>query len=71
MDTILSPSERNIGDTQLLQPRLFRYKRALHGFLSSSNAYNRRFDDITTQVLRMERCVDESLLHDVGDMETH
>ena len=43
---------------------LFRYKRAPQGFLSSGDGYNRRFDDIAAHVLRSERCVDDTLLHD-------
>ena len=50
---------------------LFRYKRAPQGFLSSGDAYNRRLDDITSHVVRLERCVDDNLLHDVGEMEEH
>lgn len=49
---------------------LFRYKRAPQGFLSSGDGYNRRFDDIAAHVMRMERCVDDSLLHD-SDLEAH
>ena len=43
---------------------LFRYKRAPQGFLSSGDGYNRRFDEITSHVLRAERCVDDTLLYD-------
>ena len=49
---------------------LFRYKRAPQGFLSSGDGYNRRFDDIAAHVVRMERCVDDCLLHD-DDIESH
>ena len=49
---------------------LFRYKRAPQGFLSSGDGYNRRLDDLTSHIARMERCVDDSLLHD-QDLETH
>ena len=51
---------------------LFRYKRAPQGFLSSGDGYNRRFDDIASHITRMERCVDDSLLHDQRDeLEEH
>ena len=50
---------------------LFRYRRAPQGFLSSGDAYNRRLDEITSHIVRLERCVDDNLLHDVGDMATH
>ena len=49
---------------------LFRYKRAPQGFLSSGDGYNRRFDDIASHIIRMERCVDDTLLHDT-DPEAH
>ena len=43
---------------------LFRYKRAPQGFISSGDGYNRRFDDLTAHMPRMERCVDDTLIHD-------
>ena len=49
---------------------LFRYKRAPQGFLSSGDGYNRRFDAIVAHISRLERCVDDSLLHDL-DLEDH
>lgn len=49
---------------------LYRYKRAPQGYLSSGDGYSRRFDDISAHVLRMVRCVDDSLIHDT-DMEEH
>ena len=49
---------------------LFRYKRAPQGFLSSGDGFNLRFDDIAAHIVRMERCVDDSLLHDT-DLEEH
>ena len=49
---------------------LFRYKRAPQGFLSSGDGYNRRFDDIAAHIERMERCIDDTLLHDT-DLEMH
>ena len=49
---------------------LFRYKRAPQGFLSSGDGYNRRFVDLTAHIPRMERCVDDTLIHDVN-LEEH
>jgi len=49
---------------------LFRYKRAPQGYLSSGDGFNKRLDDITAEVVRMERCVDDSLIHDAS-MEEH
>lgn len=43
---------------------LFRYRRAPQGYLSSGDGFNRRLDDITAHIVRMERCVDDSLIHD-------
>ena len=43
---------------------LFRYKSAPQGFVSSSDAYNHRLDDILQHMVRLLRCVDDSLLHD-------
>ena len=42
----------------------FRYKRAPQGFVSSGDGFNRRFDDVSVHIERMERCVDDCLLHD-------
>ena len=42
----------------------FRYKRAPQGFVSSGDGFNRRFDDVAAHIQRMERCVDDSFLHD-------
>ena len=51
---------------------LLRYKRAPQGYVSSGDGFNRRVDDIVSDVQRMERCVDNSLLHDPDtDMEGH
>ena len=51
---------------------VYRYKRAPQGFLSSGDGYNRRLDDILTHIMRLLRCVDDSLLHDRKiDMEEH
>ena len=51
---------------------LFRYMRAPQGFLSSGDGYNRRLDDLTSHIQRLERCVDDSLLHDKKeDVDQH
>ena len=75
MNTILFPSVRKIGAAQLLLPigAYFSIKELEppQGFLPSGGAYTGGFDGITAHFVRMERCVDDSLLHDVGDMETH
>jgi len=51
---------------------LLRCKRAPPGFVSSGDGYNRRYDDLTGHIPRMERCVDDSLNHDnEEDLEGH
>ncbi len=47
----------------------FRYCRAPQGFHGSGDAYTRRFDDITAQVERVARIIDDSLLWD-SEIET-
>ena len=42
----------------------YRYKRAPQGFHASGDAYTRRMDDLTADVERLKRCVDDSLLWD-------
>ena len=49
---------------------LFRYMRAPQGFLSSGDGYNRRFEDLTAHIARIERCVDDTLIHD-AELEEH
>ena len=44
----------------------YRYCRAPQGFHASGDAYTRRFDDITCDVERVARCIDDSLLWDYG-----
>ena len=44
----------------------YRYCRAPQGFHASGDAYTRRFDDITADVERVARCIDDSLLWDYG-----
>ena len=49
---------------------LFRYKRAVQGFLSSGDAFNRRFDAILSNFERKERVVDDTVHYDT-DLEAH
>ena len=44
----------------------FTYKRAPQGFLSSGDAYNRRFEAIISDFERKERCVDDTVHYDVN-----
>ena len=48
----------------------WRYTRAPQGFLSSGDGYNKRFDGILSDVVRKERCVDDTIHYDM-DMEEH
>ena len=49
---------------------LWRYKRAIQGFVSSGDPFNRRFDAILAGFERKERVVDDTCHHDT-DLETH
>ena len=49
---------------------LWRYKRAIQGFASSGDAFNRRFDAILAGFERKERVVDDTCHHDT-DLEEH
>ena len=44
----------------------YRYRRAPMGFHASGDAYTHRFDNITSHIDRVKRCVDDSLLWDVN-----
>ena len=44
--------------------------RAPQGFLSSGDGYNRRFDAVLSDVVRKERCVDDTVHYDT-DLEQH
>ena len=44
----------------------YRYKRAPQGFHASGDAYTHRFDNITKDFERVNRCIDDSLLWDVN-----
>ena len=48
----------------------WRYTRAPQGFVSSGDGYNRRFDAITSNFERKERCVDDTIHYDT-DLEQH
>ena len=48
----------------------WRYTRALQGFLSSGDGYNRRFHAILLEFERKERCVDDTIHYD-ADLEQH
>ena len=48
----------------------WRYLRAPQGFLSSGDAYNRRFEAVLADFLRKERCVDDTIHYD-EDLEMH
>ena len=51
---------------------LFRYMRAPQGSSLSGDAYNRRFDEVTTDIERLQRIVDDCCLHDpVESLEEH
>ena len=56
--------------TFITQWGLYRYLRAIQGYVSSGDGYNRRFDEIVQHIIRLLRCIDDSLLHDL-DMSEH
>ena len=49
---------------------LWRYKRGVQGYVSSGDAFNRRFDAILSDFERKERVVDDTLHYDL-DLEKH
>ena len=49
---------------------LWRYKRGIQGYVSSGDAFNRRFDAILSDFVRKERVVDDTLHYDF-DLATH
>ena len=49
---------------------LWRYKRGIQGYVSSGDAFNRRFDSILSEFERKERVVDDTLHYD-SDLESH
>jgi len=51
---------------------LLRCKKAPQGYVSSGDGYNRRFMDLTADIARIERCVDDTLLHDpIDELDEH
>lgn len=59
----LSPKARD-ATTFITRPRSYRYLRAPQGFHASGDGYTRRFDDITVDMPRKTRCIDDTLLWD-------
>lgn len=59
----LSPGARN-ATTFITEWGRYRYCRAPQGFHGSGDGYTRRFDDITVDMTRKTRCIDDSLLWD-------
>ena len=49
---------------------LFRYRRAVQGYVSSGDGFNRRFDSVLAEFGRKERVVDDTLHYD-EDLEAH
>ena len=64
----LSPAERDTT-TFITEWGRYRYCRAPLGFHGSGDGYTRRFDDITVDMVRKTRCIDDRLLWD-GSMES-
>ena len=59
----LSPAARD-ATTFITEWGRYRYCRAPQGFHGSGDGYTRRFDDITVDMMRKTRCIDDSLLWD-------
>ena len=59
----LSPSARD-ATTFITEWGRYRYLRAPQGFQTSGDAYTRRFDDITIDMPRKTRCIDDTILWD-------
>ena len=65
----LRESDRHL--TTFITPfGLFRYRRAVQGYKSSGDGYNRRLDSILSTFERKERIVDDTLHYDT-DLEEH
>ena len=60
---LVSPATRNAIRFITKWDR-YRYYRAPQGFHGSGDGYTRRFDDITVDMTRKTRCIDDSLLWD-------
>ena len=67
----LHPDDRNL--TAFLTPSgRYRFLRAPQGFTSSGDGYNRRLDEITCEVERLKRCMDDNCHYDFDDdLELH
>ena len=48
---------------------LFRYKRAIQGYKSSGDGYNRRLDTILSQFERKERVVDDTVIINLDKLQ--
>lgn len=59
----LSPTARD-ATTFITEWGRYRYLRAPQGFHASGDGYTRRFDDITVDIPRKTRCIDDTLLWD-------
>ena len=59
----LSPSARD-ATTFITEWGRYRYLRAPQGYQASGDAYTRRFDDITIDMPRKTRCIDDTILWD-------
>lgn len=59
----LSPSARD-ATTFITEWGRYRYLRAPQGFQASGDAYTRRFDNITVDMPRKTRCIDDTILWD-------
>ena len=68
----LTPEARD-ATTFITEWGRYRYLRAPQGFHASGDAYTRRFDDITVDIPRKTRCIDDSLLwdNDIADSFWH
>ena len=62
---MLSPNARD-ATTFITEWGRYRYLRAPQGFHASGDGYTRRFDDITIDMPRKTRIIDDSLLWDTG-----
>ena len=65
----IRPEDRHL--TGFMSPMgKLRYARAPQGALSSGDGYNQRFEAIISDMLRKERCVDDTVFWD-SELETH
>ena len=66
---VLQESDRHL--TTFITPHgRWRYIRALPGYVSSGDGYNRRADEVLSEFTRKERCVDD-ICHYDNDLEEH